>query len=240
MMVSHSLLLRLGGLAMAGAAVAAAAGCSSAGSSSTAAAAPTQATVTGSQPPAATTPPSSLPSSAPSSAPATSSPHAVTSPSSSASATSSGGGGAADGCATRDLQVKAGIAQGAAGSVYQVIDFTNIGNTTCTLYGYPGVSLAAGTPVAQIGAAASRSAAEGSPAVVTLKPGQTGNALLRITQAMNYASAACSPKTTTYLQIYPPNETTPVYLSYPSTGCTKSSVKLLTIGAVLPGAGSAQ
>ena len=44
-----------------------------------------------------------------------------------------------------------GVAQGAAGSVYQVIDFTNISNTTCTLYGYPGVSLAAGTPVTQVG-----------------------------------------------------------------------------------------
>ncbi len=35
-------------------------------------------------------------------------------------------------------------AQGAAGSVYQVIDFTNISNVTCTLYGYPGVSLGGG------------------------------------------------------------------------------------------------
>ena len=65
------------------------------------------------------------------------------------------------GCATRDLQAKAGVAQGAAGSIYQVIDFTNISNATCTMYGYPGVSLAAGTPVAQVGAAASRSTVAG-------------------------------------------------------------------------------
>lgn len=144
---------------------------------------------------------------------------------------------AANGCATRDLQAKAGVAQGAAGSVYQVIDFTNISNATCTMYGYPGVSLAAGTPVAQVGAAASRSNVA-APSVVTLAPGQTANALLRITQALNYPSATCSPSATTYLQIYPPGQTTPIYLAYRSTGCTSNSVNLLTVGVVQAGAGS--
>jgi len=144
---------------------------------------------------------------------------------------------AAPACATADLQAKPGVAQGAAGSVYQVIDFTNIGTAECTLYGYPGVSLAAGTPVTQVGAAASRSTT--APAtLVTLAPGQTANALLRIVQAENYPTSMCSPKATTYLQIYPPNQTTPIYLSYASTGCAMTSVKLLTIGVVQAGAGS--
>jgi len=144
---------------------------------------------------------------------------------------------AAAGCATRDLQAKAGVSQGAAGSLYQVIDFTNIGNTACTLYGYPGVSLAAGTPVAQVGQPATRSPVAG-PTLVTLQPGQTGNALLRITQALNYPTATCSPTPTTYLKIYPPGETTPIYLAYAATGCASTSVKLLTIGVVQAGAGS--
>ena len=141
------------------------------------------------------------------------------------------------GCATRDLQAKAGVAQGAAGSIYQVIVFTNISGVTCTLYGYPGVSLAAGTPVTQVGQAASRSPVAG-PTVVTLAPGKNANALLRITQAVNYPSATCSPAKTTYLQIYPPNQTTPIYLAYSSTGCSSNSVNLLTIGVVQAGAGS--
>jgi hypothetical protein len=160
------------------------------------------------------------------------SPHTVASPASSSPAAVGPAG-----CATRDLQAKAGVAQGAAGSLYQVIDFTNISNATCTMYGYPGVSLAAGTPVAQVGMAASRSTIAG-PTVVTLAPGQTANALLRITQALNYPSATCSPTKTTYLQIYPPNQTTPIYLAYSSTGCTSTSVNLLTIGVVQAGAGS--
>jgi hypothetical protein len=129
------------------------------------------------------------------------------------------------------------VSQGAAGSVYQVIVFTNIGNTACTLYGYPGVSLAAGKPVTQVGQAATRSPV--APAtLVTLQPGKTGNALLRITQALNYPTATCSPKATTYLQIYPPGETTPIYLAYTATGCSSNSVKLLTIGVVQTGSGS--
>src|SRR5262245_45323085 len=44
-------------------------------------------------------------------------------------------------CPTRSLQVKLGVSQGTAGSVYTTIVFTNISDVTCTLYGYPGVSL---------------------------------------------------------------------------------------------------
>jgi len=72
---------------------------------------------------------------------------------------------------------------------------------------------------------------------VTLGPGQTANALLRIVEAGNYSSGACSPAKTTYLQIYPPNQTTPIYLGYPSTGCAKSAVNLLSISVVTAGAG---
>jgi hypothetical protein len=98
------------------------------------------------------------------------------------------------------------------------------------------VSLASGSPVTQVGAAASRSTATAA-AVVTLAPGQTGNALLRITQALNYPSATCSPAPTTYLQIYPPDQFTPLYLAYKTTGCAKTSVNLLSIGVITTGTG---
>ena len=148
-----------------------------------------------------------------------------------------GGGGTAAGCATQSLQAKAGVAEGAAGSVYQVIDFTNISSTACTLFGYPGVALVAGSPPAQIGSAAARSTA--APAsLVTLEPGQTANALLRITQAQNYPTASCSPTPATSLQIYPPNQTVAIYLPYTSTGCASTTVNLLSIGVVQLGSGS--
>jgi hypothetical protein len=145
--------------------------------------------------------------------------------------------GGPPGCATRDLKVTVGVAQGAAGSVYQVIDFTNIGTASCSLYGYPGVALAGGSPVTQIGAAASRSP-QTAPSLVSLAPGKVANTLLRITQAQNYPTSKCNPTASTFLQIYPPNQTTPIYLGYKSTGCSAMSVNLLTVSVVQSGAGS--
>jgi hypothetical protein len=162
---------------------------------------------------------------------------APTGPASSAAVNPNTASGGAPGCATRDLKATVGIAQGAAGSVYQVIDFTNIGTASCSLYGYPGIALAGGSPVTQIGAAASRSPQAG-PALVTLKPGAVANTLLRITQAQNYPTSKCSPMASTYLQIYPPNQTTPIYLGYKSTGCSATGVNLLTVSVVQSGAGS--
>jgi hypothetical protein len=157
----------------------------------------------------------------------------------SGSATAPGGtAGAATACATHDLKASAGEGQGAAGSVYQTIDFTNVSGKTCTLYGYPGVALAAGSPITQVGAAATRSNTT-APTLVTLAAGQSANALLRIAQALNYPTAKCGPVATTYLQIYPPNQTVPIYLAYKSTGCKETSVTLLTIGVVQLGTGNA-
>src|ERR1700722_11701164 len=144
---SVSLLLRLAGLTGAGAVIA---GCAAGTSSS----APPQPESSASTTVAA--PSSSAASAAASSAASAPAASATASPASSAQAVAAPSAGA-PGCATRDLQAKVGISQGAAGSVYQVIDFTNIGNAACTLYGYPGVSLASGTPVTQVGQPASRS-----------------------------------------------------------------------------------
>ena len=140
-------------------------------------------------------------------------------------------------CPTRSLRAKIGVSQGAAGSTYVAIVFTNISNVTCTLYGYPGISFAGGTPVSQIGIAATESNVTPRK-LVTLAPNAAGNALLRIVHAENFPAAKCHRVTAKYLQIYPPNQTTPIYLSFSSTTCSKP-VQILTVGVVQPGAGSA-
>jgi len=138
-------------------------------------------------------------------------------------------------CPTRSLALKPGLAQGAAGSTYQVIEFTNISNVTCTLYGYPGVSLAGGQPVKQVGLAASENP-NPPRKLVTLAPGQVANALLQIVDAQNYPPSRCGPVKTQWIQVYPPNQTTPVYVSYATTGCTKP-VRVLSVSVVQPGSG---
>jgi Domain of unknown function (DUF4232) len=175
------------------------------------------------------------------SVPATSSAAAATSFASAGSASSAAvnqnASGGLPGCASRDLKATVGIAQGAAGSVYQVIDFTNIGTSSCSLYGYPGVALAGGSPVTQIGAPATRSTAS-APKLVSLAAGASANTLVQITEAENYPTSRCGPTPSTYLQIYPPNQTTPIYLAYKSMGCSSTKVKLLTVSVMLAGKGS--
>jgi len=209
---------RSGRLALAAAAlicVAAAAGCASSGSqpsspgSTSAAASPT----------------------APTAASSSGNVPAVASPSPSAAAAAG-----PPACATSALRVKLGIAQGYAGGVYEVIDFTNTSGSPCTLYGYPGVSLVSGPPYTQIGLAAKRSAT--APVkLIRLAPGATANALLQIVDALNYPSATCAPTKATALKVYPPNQTAPVYLPTTSNGCA-NPVQIMNVSAVQAGSGS--
>jgi Protein of unknown function (DUF4232) len=158
----------------------------------------------------------------------------TTSPAPATNTPAATGGGAAP-CPTRSLGLKPGLAQGAAGSTYQVIDFTNISNVTCTLYGYPGVSLAGGHPVTQVGLAAAEDPTTPRK-LVTLAPGAVANALLRIVDALNYPASKCGPVKTQWIQVYPPNQTTPTFVAYNTTACSKP-VRILTVSTVKPGSG---
>ena len=193
----------------------------------------------GSPKPAAATSPASRtasPGTPTSSAAASSAPAGSGSATSSAGSSSGGSGtGGAPPCSSRYLRADKGLAQGTAGSVYTVIKFTNLNNASCTLYGYPGVSFGAGKPVTQVGLAATENPTTPRE-LVTLKPGGVANALLQIVDAGNYSASQCHPVTATWLQIYPPNQTVPLYLPYTSQTCAKP-VRILTVSAVRPGSG---
>jgi Protein of unknown function (DUF4232) len=133
-------------------------------------------------------------------------------------------------CATSALRVTLGLAQGYAGGVYEVIDFTNASAARCTLYGFPGVSLVSAPPYTQIGLAAKRDNTA-KVKLVTLAPGAGANALLQIVDALNFPAATCSPVKAAYLRIYPPNQTVPVYLANPVQACSEP-VQTLFISAV--------
>ncbi len=138
-------------------------------------------------------------------------------------------------CPTGSLQATTGAGQGAAGSTYVPIIFTNVSGVACTLYGYPGVSLAGGSPLSQIGLAATENSAT-SLQLVTLGPGEQASALLRIVSAQNYPPGRCGLVHTTYLQVYPPRQTAPIYVAYSSAAC-KKPIHLLSVDVVKPGSG---
>jgi hypothetical protein len=139
-------------------------------------------------------------------------------------------------CATSGLSVTLGPSNGAAGSVYHTIVFTNTSGATCTLYGYPGVSLVSAPPYTQIGLAAQRTSTT-PVTTITLASGATASAVLRVVNALNFGSATCSPTKAAFLRIYPPNQTAPVYLADASEVCAQP-VQTLFISAVQAGSGA--
>ena len=56
-------------------------------------------------------------------------------------------------CSTRYLGATLGASEDAVGSIYVVVIFKNLNNSSCTLYGYPGVAMDAGVPVTPVGLA---------------------------------------------------------------------------------------
>ena len=137
-------------------------------------------------------------------------------------------------CATSALQIKLGASDGYAGGVYQTIDFTNTSGSTCTMFGYPGVSLVTGPPYKQLGVPAKRTTTP--PArVVILAPGATANAVVQIVNALNFPSPSCQPAKAAALKVYPPNQFTAVYLPDTSYGCG-NPVQTMYVAPVRPGA----
>jgi Protein of unknown function (DUF4232) len=137
-------------------------------------------------------------------------------------------------CSSRYLHGSIGLSQGTAGAVDVAIVFKNLNNVACTLYGYPGVAQAAGTPVTDVGQPSTENPTT-SRILVTLEPGGYANATLQVTQAANYTASKCDPVAATWLAVIPPNQTVPLYIKYSSTACRSMKVKLLTVTTVQPG-----
>jgi hypothetical protein len=108
-------------------------------------------------------------------------------------------------CRAEVLNVRLGPGDGAAGTIYYPIIFTNTGPLRCSLTGYPGVS-SVDAHGRQIGAPASRVPPVPRRTVV-LAPGGSARAVYGQAQALNFPKATCRPVTARALRIYPPNET---------------------------------
>jgi hypothetical protein len=141
-------------------------------------------------------------------------------------------------CPTSALRSSVGSGNGAAGSTYYPLEFTNVSSTACTLFGYPGVSFVTGNGGGLIGRAASRNPAVSSK-LVTIPAGGTAHATLQVVNAMNYPNADCHLVTAHVLKIYPPNQTAPIYLSFSAPACSSraKSVRILSVEAVQHGNG---
>ncbi len=115
--------------------------------------------------------------------------------------------------------------QGAAGSVIASLTLTNNGSAPCTLSGYPGVSFvdANGAPV---GAPASRDAS--GAGTVTLQPGASANAGVRITQP-GVIGQACNPRQAAGVRVYPPDSYESLVVPYSGQACGNPKVSQLQV-----------
>lgn len=155
-------------------------------------------------------------------------------PSGDAPAPGDGNGSVDDGsrCHTSELTVTAGRGDGAAGSVYHPLIFKNSGDRTCTVAGFPGVSMVGENNGTQVGAPADRDAGTADP--VTLGPGQSATATLRVVNVQNYGDQ-CSEAPADGLRIFPPDELDALYLQMPGlTGCSNDDIVAMHIGPLTP------
>lgn len=132
-------------------------------------------------------------------------------------------------CTTANLAGSLGSPNGAAGTVYYSLVLANTGSATCTLSGFPGVSLVTSESGGQIGAAATH--LSGTVATVTLAHGQSASANLGITVASNYGSS-CDITAAAGLRVYPPGQTTALFIPHSESGCANSADDVLHVGPV--------
>ena len=131
--------------------------------------------------------------------------------------------------------VAASQSNGAAGTIYYPLEFTNISSHTCTLRGYPGVSALAQTG-AQLGNSAAWGGIAGIPVrTVTLAPRQTGHSVLAYSDVQ--VGSTTHTAYAALLRIYPPNQSTATYAFWSPKGITVKGITYLRVSPVEAGIG---
>jgi len=125
----------------------------------------------------------------------------------------------------------------AAGSTFVDVGTRNLGRTSCSLKGHPGVSGYAGH---QIGAAAAWEGGAGQS--VPLGVGQIAHFVLQIVHTANFPAASCKPVTVSSLRVFLPNQSQAMFLSSDvlsfslcSAGPSNLMVRAVTTGTGFPG-----
>jgi hypothetical protein len=117
---------------------------------------------------------------------------------------------------------------GALGHSYFQLEFSNIGKSACTLYGYPGVS-AYDVHGHQVGLPATHG---GARFLVTLAPGDTAHVVLAATDG---GVVCLHPINTVLLKVYPPGQFNSQLVPFQWQGCPHRST--LFVDAMHPRAG---
>jgi len=136
-------------------------------------------------------------------------------------------------CATTSLKLAVGQSNGAAGTIFYPLDFTNTASSACTMYGYPGVAFVTSPGGSVIGAPASRRSPP-VPAVVTLAPGATAHATLAVSDVL--IGNNCVHKVQVrWVQVYPPDQFSALFAGLSRPGCADKTLVTMGVTTVTSG-----
>jgi hypothetical protein len=142
-------------------------------------------------------------------------------------------------CTADDLGVWLAVAQldGAAGSVYYPLQFTNLSRHACAMRGFPGVS-AVDRNLHQLGSPAGRAHVVPVRTVV-LAPGRTAHAVLRYGDVTVSTAPGCHPTFRTFeLRVYPPGQYHATYAAFDFEVCSHAGPVYMDIGPIQAGVGT--
>jgi Protein of unknown function (DUF4232) len=142
-------------------------------------------------------------------------------------------------CAAGDLGVWVAVSQGngAAGSLYLPLQFTNLSRHACAMRGFPGVS-AIDRNYHQLGSPASWDHVIPSRTVV-LAPGATAHTILRYSDVEVSTAPGCHPTFGTFeLRVYPPGQRQATYAAFDLQACSHAGPVYLGVEPIRAGVGT--
>ena len=142
-------------------------------------------------------------------------------------------------CTAADLGAWVAVDQGngAAGSIYYPLQFTNLSGHTCAMRGFPGVSAIdrSGRQLGSPAGWATRVAAH----TVVLGPGATAHTILRYSDVTVTTAPGCRPVFTTFeLRVYPPGQYSATHAAFGPEACSHAGPVYMSVEPVLPGVGT--
>ena len=142
-------------------------------------------------------------------------------------------------CTASDLGAWVAVTQGngAAGSIYYPLQFTNLSRHACAMRGFPGVS-AVDRNGHQLGSPASWGNVIPARTVV-LAPGATAHTILRWSDVAVSTAPGCHPTFSTFeLRIYSPGQYRATYAAFDLEACSHAGPIYLGVEPVQPGVGT--
>jgi hypothetical protein len=126
---------------------------------------------------------------------------------------------------------------GAAGTIFYPLEFTNLSKHTCVMRGFPGVSVL-DRHGKQLGAPATWDH-QAPVRTVVLAPGATAHAILGWADAFITSSPGCHPVFSAFeLRIFPPGQRAATHALFDLESCSKPGASGLNISPIKPGVGT--